>query len=118
MKIRCFYEEFPPGIEIANSSKTVKEPKKGRTKRARETRLGHLSGDGIQHNGRCVRGHKRAKKDTAIRIYLPGIMESIEPFRLSAAHTEAPQGSKTSWAVKKTGTGLTTGLRSPHEEGE
>jgi hypothetical protein len=45
-------------------------------------------------------------------------MESIEPFRLSAAHTEAPQGSKTSWAVKKTGTGLTTGSRSPHEEGE
>jgi len=45
-------------------------------------------------------------------------MESIEPFRLSAAHTEAPQGSKTSWAVKKAGTGLTTGLRSPQEEGE
>ena len=45
-------------------------------------------------------------------------MESIEPFRLSAAHTEAPQRSKTSWAVKKAGTGLTTGLRSPHEVGE
>ena len=58
------------------------------------------------------------KKDTAIRIYLPGIMKPIEPFRLSAAHAEAPQGSKTSWAVKKAGTGLTTGLRSPHEEGE
>ena len=79
--------------------------------------MGHHSRVGIQHSG-CVRGRKRAKKDTAIRIYLPGIMESIGPFRLSAAHTEAPQGSKTSWAVKKTGTGLSTGLRSPHEVGE
>ena len=76
------------------------------------------SRDGIQQNGRCVRSHKRAKRDTAIRIYLPGIVESIEPFRLSAAHTEAPQGSETSWAVERAGTGLTTGLRSPHEEGE
>jgi len=45
-------------------------------------------------------------------------MASVEPFQLSAAHTEAPQDSKTSWAVKKAGAGLTTGLRSPQEEGE
>ena len=79
--------------------------------------MGHHSRVGIQHSG-CVRGHKKAKKDTAIRIYLPGIMASVEPFQLSAAHTEAPQDSKTSWAVKKAGAGLTTGLRSPQEEGE
>ncbi len=49
---------------------------------------------------------------------LPGIMESVEPFWLGAAHTEAPQGSKTNWAVRKTGIGLTMGLRPPQEEGE
>jgi len=74
--------------------------------------------EGIQCNGRGVRGQKRPKKDITIRIYLPGIMESVEPFWLGAAHTEAPRGSKTNGAVRKTGIGLTMGLRPPQEAGE